>query len=423
MRIRTLGIVFILLILTPLASDVQAQIPHVLAWQGVALDSVGQPVVDSAYTMHFSIWNANVGGDSLWGEDHAVLTENGVVSVQLSNVPDSVFADSLAYLQIQFGNDAPYVPRTRIVSVGYSFKTGTVDGATGGDINGSLSVGGGNVLNGVLNFAAGRFHTINANYSTVAGGDSCTVTGDWGVVAGGRFNLAGSTAAVGGGWNNSASNNFTAIGGGQNNSATGAWGMVPGGVGNSAAGGYSFAAGRRAKANHTGCFVWADSTDADFTSTGDEQFLIRATGGVGIGTNAPGFPLEMASGAHVTAGGVWTNASDKRLKENFETVDGEELLEKINQLPIERWNYRNEDESVQHIGPVAQDFYRLFGVGDDDRSISTIDPAGIALAAIQELDRKVERIEELEARLDAMESLVRQLTREKAADERAWEER
>src|SRR5262249_10122041 len=75
---------------------------------------------------------------------------------------------------------------------------------------------------------------------------------------------------------------------------------VPGGVNNTAAGYSSFAAGRRAKANHQGAFVWADSADADFASTASNQFLIRATGGVGIGTNAPTAQLHVVGTARVS---------------------------------------------------------------------------------------------------------------------------
>ena len=62
---------------------------------------------------------------------------------------------------------------------------------------------------------------------------------------------------------------------------------VPGGRDNVAAGYTALAAGRRAKATNDGCFVWADHTDADFASTASDQFLIRAAGGVGIGTTSP----------------------------------------------------------------------------------------------------------------------------------------
>jgi len=68
---------------------------------------------------------------------------------------------------------------------------------------------------------------------------------------------------------------------------------VPGGRENTAAGHTSFAAGYRAKANHSGTFVWADSTAADFASTGKDQFLIRASGGVGIGTPSPTGQLDV----------------------------------------------------------------------------------------------------------------------------------
>ena len=87
------------------------------------------------------------------------------------------------------------------------------------------------------------------------------------------------------------------------------------------------------------------------------------------------------NGASLTSGGVWTNASDSAKKENFTTIDGASLLTKIKQLPITRWKYKGTDE--YHIGPMAQDFYSLFNVGVNNTSISTLDPAGIALKAIQ----------------------------------------
>ena len=74
------------------------------------------------------------------------------------------------------------------------------------------------------------------------------------------------------------------VSGGQWNTASGVWSTVAGGGGNTAAGAYSYAAGRRAKANHPGAFVWGDSTDADVASTANNQFVIRASGGVSVTT-------------------------------------------------------------------------------------------------------------------------------------------
>jgi hypothetical protein len=70
-----------------------------------------------------------------------------------------------------------------------------------------------------------------------------------------------------------------------------------------ASGDWSTAMGNRAKANHDGAFVWADHTFADFASTRADQFLIRAAGGVGIGTNNPGEQLTVAGTVESTSGG------------------------------------------------------------------------------------------------------------------------
>ena len=117
-------------------------------------------------------------------------------------------------------------------------------------------------------------------------------------------------------------------------------------------------------------------------------------GNVGIGTATPTLgPLQMASGAYVTTGGVWTNASDRKLKENFTPVDPVDVLNKIDTLPITQWNYKSENSSIKHIGPVAQDFHAIFGLGNDDTSISTIDPAGVALLGIQALSKQLQNIQ------------------------------
>ncbi len=148
-----------------------------------------------------------------------------------------------------------------------------------------------------------------------------------------------------------------------------------------------------------------DSTVFDLgyhgSTTGTIRLMANSTGSAN--------PIEHSSGAHLTSGGVWTNASDASLKENFQTVDGEELLEKISELPISQWNYKNESEKATHIGPTAQDFKAIFGVGENDKTISTIDPSGIALAAIKELYKKSARVEELEKQILELQEAVKQL--------------
>jgi hypothetical protein len=125
--------------------------------------------------------------------------------------------------------------------------------------------------------------------------------GDYSVIAGGGgyaeadSNCAfGTYSAIGGGNRNSSFGFYAVVGGGTENAATGRYSTVPGGYGNTAQETASFAAGYRAKAINHGTFVWADSTNADFSSTGSNRFLIRAGGGVGIGTNSPQEQLDVA---------------------------------------------------------------------------------------------------------------------------------
>lgn len=136
---------------------------------------------------------------------------------------------------------------------------------------------------------------VMADFGTVGGGTGNTASGYAAAIAGGVNNIAsGNTAAIGGGFNNIASGFAATIAGGDNNTASGHYAAIAGGNYNTASGPASFAAGFRAKANHHGTFVWADSTVGDFASTGDSQFLIRAHGGVGINTNDPaGYALHV----------------------------------------------------------------------------------------------------------------------------------
>lgn len=130
-----------------------------------------------------------------------------------------------------------------------------------------------------------------------------------------------------------------------------------------------------------------------------------------IGTNVGSNHIEVVGGANCD-GTTWNNASDVNSKENFQSVDGEEILEQLEDLDITRWNYKGKDDA-EHIGPTAQDFYKAFGVGTDDKSISTVDPSGIALAAIKELYKKSKEVDELKKQLEELSKQVEKLAKEK----------
>ena len=101
--------------------------------------------------------------------------------------------------------------------------------------------------------------------------------------------------------------------------------------------------------------------------------------------------------------------SDRVAKEGFQPVDAREVLEKVTRLPITQWQYKTQADA-RHIGPMAQDFHSAFGVGRDDKHIATVDEEGVALAAIQGLNEKLEeRLREKEGHIEALEDSVAEL--------------
>ncbi len=98
--------------------------------------------------------------------------------------------------------------------------------------------------------------------------------------------------------------------------------------------------------------------------------------------------------------------SDRNQKEHFATVDVQEVLTKVATLPIETWNYKDQNPTIRHIGPMAQDFAAAFKVGEDDRFIEVVDANGVALAAIQGLYKL---LQDKDAEISAMRAELDEL--------------
>jgi Chaperone of endosialidase len=144
--------------------------------------------------------------------------------------------------------------------------------------------------------------------------------------------------------------------------------------------------------------------------------------------NSSTFTCTIANNGTITANGV-VLTSDRNAKENFQSLDPQSVLAKVAAMPVTKWDYKSEGQAVQHIGPVAQDFYSAFGLdGKDDKHISVVDEGGVALAAIQGLNQKLEaKSQNQSAEIDALkqqnaalaqqmkdlESMVKQLSANK----------
>lgn len=246
---------------------------------------------------------------------------------------------------------------------------------------------------GAYTSAAGAQSTA-IGYNTSSGGHSALAMGMGSVASGsrsvaiGNHNTASGEIAVAIG-NRCTANSYTAIAMGMEAEALDL---------------FAIALGYRAKAHHSGSFVWADSTDhTTATSTAANEFTARASGGVRFFSNS-----TQQTGSRIAPGGnSWSSVSDRAVKENQRAIDPRVILEKVAALPVTEWNLVSQDPSIRHLGPMAQDFHAAFGLGEDDRHISSSDADGVAFAAIQglyhRLQERDDRIAELEARLAALE--------------------
>jgi hypothetical protein len=311
-------------------------------------------------------------------------------------------------------------------------STSGVSTIAGGYLNGiginaaGAAIGGGfdnNVANNGFfsTIGGGQFNITAAGHSAIVGGiqNSIGANSEASFIGGGNNNdiaAASPSSTIAGGQGNSigASSSFSVVGGGNNNviGANAQYATIPGGRSNFATN-YAFAAGRGAKAEHTGAFVWADSGTLGLTSrsTNANSVTMVASGGYRLFSNngAPGVGVYLAPSS-----GSWTSMSDRNAKENFEPVNGRALLDKVAALPVSSWNYKSQTNGVRHIGPMAQDFKAAFGVGETDTGITTVDADGVALAAIQglnqklqeELNRRDAENAELKQRLAALERIV-----------------
>ena len=245
-----------------------------------------------------------------------------------------------------------------------------------------------------------------ADYSTVGGGITVTASGYSSTAAGGNNNIAsGGQATVAGGANNEASGPDATVGGGGNNTASADYATVPGGYKNTAGGDYSFAAGRRAKAQAAGAFVWADSQDADFNVSTADRFAARAAGGVYFQSGTLGLNQIVS---WTPGSPAWSFTSDAETKEHFRPLDSRDILKRVSSMPINEWNYKGYEQ--RHIGPTAQDWHAALPLNDSDTTINTADMHGVSLAAIkglvEELKDRDKAIEEMQSELKALREKV-----------------
>lgn len=242
------------------------------------------------------------------------------------------------------------------------------------------------------------FHSTAMGIGTTASGG--------GSMAWGAFSEASGLGATAFGYSNTASGVYsTAIG--YNAYAVGAEATALG-FQITANGDYSTAIGSYAAANGSGSFAFGDHSTTSPVTAATNEFVVRAAGGVTLFSNS------LFTTGVVLSGGTssWASVSDRKRKENFQPVDAEAILGKVSAMPVSSWTYRGADPSRRYIGPMAQDFHALFGLGTDT-TIATLDMDGVTLASVQALERRTAELREenaaLRERVARLEALISRL--------------
>ena len=337
-------------------------------------------------------WHAAITGGS--GNDIWTTADGAVIGGGYDNLVDS-------------GSGSAVVSGGQLNEIGTNSSHSVIGG-------GRFNTIGNSATNSVVAGGTENLIGTNTSFSAIGGGQQNIIDGAWqATIAGGALNQIlnlADASFIGGGRDNYIGANTTnaTIAGGYLNTitATGHFGTVPGGQNNTATN-HAFAAGRNAAAVHSGAFVWADSNNANLSSAANNSVTMRASGGYRLFSNA-GASAGVSLAANATS---WSVISDRNQKKDFTPVDSREVLEKLAVLSITRWRYNWEksDESP-HLGPMAQDFKAAFYPGRDDRSITTLEADGVALAAIQGLNHKLEEQKAentaLKARLEKLERLM-----------------
>ncbi len=275
------------------------------------------------------------------------------------------------------GNSSNATDLNAFIGGGFSNEAGESNSAVVGGAGNDATDANAFVGGGLLNEASGA-------RSAVLGGNSNDATD--------------ANAFIGGGWDNEASGERSAVVGGFNNTASGTNAHIGGGSNNTAGAENTFAAGTSAQALHANSFVWSGGgAERGVESTAENQFVVAASGAVQFISDK-----ERTMGVELAPGGSgWSVVSDRKAKTAIKPTDPVDVLNRVVELEVSEYSYKSQDESIRHMGPMAQDFHPLFGLGEDELRVSAMNLAGIALAAIQGLDAErqadAQRLAEVEA--------------------------
>jgi trimeric autotransporter adhesin len=453
------------------ALSLRAQGTTAFTYQGQLHDSGTN--ANGSYTMIFKLYDAASGGNLIGAASTNALTlANGLFTVNL-DFGANAFTGGARWLDITAvigGTSQTLTPRVALLPAPYAIYANTAGSLIGGGWNATVGnyqsysnvfgiFANGNLIlgmdtNGIIdtgNFQAGNLNANNLSLNgqlnlgsgsiffsgTNGGGTSLASDGNMGIYAGGNLvvqnNLNfgnGGGSLSGDGQGGIVSQSGLSV---SNLTVTGNSIFFPQQSGASLTvtnGGFSFDNNVKIGALGTISLPTPDHQSITLTGYGSGSHTLGLDGALQAGSlilanNGTTVSMTANNGGFYIPGGIFTingpvyasafnTTSDRNAKENFTAVNPQEILERVARLPISGWNFKD-DAATRHIGPMAQDFYSSFQVGTDERHIATVDEDGVALAAIQGLNQKLEtelktkdaKISELEERLNRLEAALK----------------
>ena len=365
---------------------------RVLPFQGRLTDANGNSLPDGSRVVQFKIYDAPVGGRAVWnGEVQNLTINSGLVSTLLGTKATLAGVDFNQDLYLEITIDAngdgqitladpPLLPRQSILPAVFAWESANTQLLGGYDWS---------PLFGTNNPADGTLLESKIGESTLATSklrDAAITTPKIanGAVTRAKLDVTGATAGQ------SLTYNGTEVVWNQVNALNAQtlqgfdWSSIFSG-GNPQSGSMSVASlASRGYLDVTGNLSVSGLTYLFGASTLVNGILYAPT--IGSSINVSG---NVSASLDVYARGVKLT-SDRNVKGNFAELDERTVLDKVLALPVTMWNFKTENKDQKHIGPMAQDFHAAFHLDGDDKHISLGDEVGIALAAIQGLNNKVE---------------------------------
>ncbi len=322
------------------------------------------------YDLRFAIYDSLTAGNRQGGllTNSAVSVSNGLFTVSL-DFGVGIFTGPARWLEIAVRAGADYtnlVPRQAIAPTPYAIHSG---GATASGLSGQIAG------NQIAVGAIGSAHIASTvGVWTRSGADIS--------YSAGKVGIGTTTPAAG----------LHVLG-------SGFFGDHSGGLSASAGAGVRIFRDTITGTGHIYAYNYA-------TSSATNLILQQPGGNVGIGTTTPTTKLQVVGEITTVAVNI---TSDRNAKEQFKPVNSRDVLDRVARLPLSEWQYK-ETSDARHLGPMAQDFHAAFSLGRDDKHIATVDADGVALAAIQGLNQKLdEQLRDRDRRIQELEQAVEQL--------------